>query len=1367
MGSLPNISDGLYPATEVPLFNTTTNTGKTFSYHHSIQNAVPISNDIDNIVTRFAQFVSAVVGRNNVAYLVETDHRLSIVNASVTPAGVKVTILQEPDDGSALSDLGFCISTVQNRVFDLQKPFILAFRASGDVADLQAYLCRSHGPAAAAQHLLQLAISYMSPEASFNDTERSLITVPSVSATHRSPVLHDLLEQAAARYGNTIAIDEITGKQGGAYMRKQLTYGELENKASKFAHQLDALLQQLDWPVFLGEQYLVPILMPNSTELNICMNAISKSGHAFCALPLDAPEQRIRDLLEDLGAPGILGVGDNLWKGTAFGEQIIWIDYNNIQARLEECQPRADDGILPRRLIDPEDLAYIIYTSGSSGKPKGVMMQHSAAVSFLHNMDDGPAPLPAGSDFRWMVMSAPTFDIMLMDNFMAFKKGGTVCLAERSLLLTQPEAIMHELRATATFTVTSLAMLLRSEKIPTVSWLSVGGELLGQRVVDNFAPEPEDAGEASGSRRLICGYGPTEATVFITNNVCDKTSRPSVVGQPLPNMTLVVLDTASPEQARAVPAGIAGELAVAGPQLSSGYLNRPEETAQAFIETSEFGRLYRTGDRVRVVWTEDGQPRIDYLGRLNTDQIKLNGRRVDLPEIENVLSQCKGVARAATLVSDSKLVACIMPWQGSKDVAGVEHRCRVEVSKQLPAYMRPVQYFVVDELPLSANGKVDRRALSSMLLTDARAISAEADTGPTTEDSKSFMFAMPALVRSALTHVLGSEVRSQPETASLLQLGLDSLCAVEFLQNLNEAGIEPPHLYDILGASTISDLIAVVEQSQLQPLSMEQVVDMTSDAQSTVLDAQTHQGPTSADGIDVSIIAAYDEEKVFELSIDAKMRHFEYHLRPKCLAALGLKDEQVEQVLPTTSVQTRFVGNAVDPHLYKPAELVGRPQIQHFPYNIPIMTIDPARLQRAVEAVLPRHDCFRTVFTPVEHPLAPFAQCILSPSIARVPKIEVVCDDTDAESRDSLWVQTVNGIQRAAENYMSIDKPGIAMAWVWSPSRARCTMIMTLFHGIFDGTQLNYLWDIVLAEYENPGSAPATDLLPMRRAVEFALDYDWIETGMYWVRRLAGVPPFHLGPRQPVPRVLVPNPVAGFSESHMRACGIKASMTLRQLKKAAQAMSVSMLCVGELAWASVLAQTLPDDTRAAALAGKRSFDIQWSTVLNGRRHKDAMRCMAPMMAAVPQILFFDGSRPVSNREACAELSNRHHEAQPHVQMPCPSMAHYKMGCGRFDSVLLLQALAPEGARSSMRSLPGFNLDENVMAPFKEIDVGFPLTMEIWPGKLKWDEKMLLRCMYSNAKYKFLTHDWMHAALSAFDEALVRITSAPDEMFYIG
>ncbi|KAJ2972549.1 hypothetical protein NQ176_g7092 [Zarea fungicola] len=1077
MGSLPSSSDWQFPATELPMFNTTTEATNITSYHKVTQDAVPVRAGGGSTMTQFAQFVAAVVGRPNIAFLANTHSGLSVINATVTKEVVEATPLEYTENDSSLSFIGFAISTVCHQPLELLQPFILSLRYTGEVVDITVALRASHGPEAAAQQLLRLATSYLTSAPNFSNTQKSVIVAPinapvSLLANTPSPILlHEILGQAAVRYGGNIAIDEVTGRKGSIYTRRQITYTDLHSKVAAFADEIEEVLQKLNWPLFNGEQRMVPIFMPNSTELNICMNAISKTGHSFCALQLDAPEKRIHDLLQDLRAPGILGLGPNPFGGTALGEQIIWIDYHNAKACLVEYPQvvQIDRPIPPRRIASPGDLAYIMYTSGSSGKPKGVKMQHSAAIAFLNDMETGPAPLPVGPSFRWMVMSAPTFDIVLMDNFMALKKGGTVCLSERSLLLTQPEAIIHELRATATFTVTSLAMLLRPDRIPTMSWIAVGGELLGQRIVDNFATDGSD----HETRQLVCVYGPTEATVFITNHICDKKSRPSVIGQPLPNLTLVVLDMESAKP-RAVPMGVVGELAVAGPQLSSGYLNRPKETAQAFIEKSEFGRLYRTGDKVRFVWTEDGKPRLDYLGRLSTDQVKLNGRRVDLPEIENTLSQVNGVAQAAALVSNSKLVACVMTWQDAKNAADITTRCRIEASNQLPAYMCPVQYHLMDKLPLSVNGKVDRRALAAILDSegglDDVVITYERDAVAATGSQNAEVEDTSSMVRSALAHVLGDVVSSQPDTASLVQLGLDSLCALIVVQRLTESGIEPPDLHDILGSHTISDLIDVIEKSraaQHEPLGV--AVECSQNPEPMAVDIPVLRDPIGGDGIDVSKIEADDDEIVFGLSVNAKLRHFEYHCRARCLDALQLKDEQVEQVLPTTNVQTRFVAAAVDPVIYNPAKFVGRPQITHFPYNVP-MDLDPARFQRAIEAVLPRYDCFRTVFTPIEHPLAPFAQCILAPSAASIPKTEVICDDTNAESRDSLWMHTVLNIQRAAENYMTIDKPGIAMAWVWSPNRARCTMIMTLFHGIYDGTQICYLWDAVLAEYDNPGS---------------------------------------------------------------------------------------------------------------------------------------------------------------------------------------------------------------------------------------------------------------------------------------------------------
>ncbi|OKL56778.1 hypothetical protein UA08_07812 [Talaromyces atroroseus] len=1119
--------------------------------------------------------------------------------------------------------------------------------------------------------------------------------------------------------------------------------------------------------------------------------------------------------------------GPNMKQGL---EQIVWIDFHNPFACLRGRSVLLTSAApLSRRQISQDDPAYVIYTSGSTGTPKGVITCHSNAIAYLRAWDSSSARLPIGPRLRWMIMSAPTFDIMLMDNFMPLLKGGTVCIAARQLLLSSPESIMHELRATATFTVGSLAMLLRPERLPTLDTILVGGEPMGQRIVDNFAQKPE-------------------ATVAVTNHICHTDSRPSVLGAPLPGTRLVVLDeTKFKENGQCVlaPLGVAGELEISSPQLSPGYLNRPKETARAFIHDIEFGPLYKTGDRVRIVWTGDGEPMIDYIGRITSDQVKLNGRRVELPEIEDVLSRAEVAAQVAVLVFKSRLVACVMPWAGDvkKDEAVIEAQCRANAERFLPTWMQPRQYLVMDRLPYSVNGKVDRRALEAIIahneesattavlpdqnsIQDSMTVDSSLRNGNTLhETTNDRLHDAPSIdVASAVHEALADaleDIDIQDSTV-LADTGLDSLRSLVFLQNLEDHGIVELEIQDVLSAIHVDDIIKMIDERKRRagskkantvlheaanshpaaatndtaPVVHEAVYDTSLDtmidgrqsggietwnltnaiaardpnnneahivAATTSTTAITSTPSPLVDGIDVSKIAADDADEIFDLSVAAKLRHFDYHCRAPALAALGLESTQVEQVLPVTNVQTRFLALAIDPEYFDKTRLIGRPHVTHFPYALP-SAMDPARFQRAVDAILPRYDCFRAVFTPAVHSLAPFAQVILSPSATKIPKVEIICDDADADAPESLWRETINGAQLAAEAAMSIDRPGITISWVWSQSRARCVFIMSLFHASYDGTQLQYMFDAVLAEYELPGCKPPVDVLPMRRAVELNLSYDWVSTVAFWARRVGGVPGSRLGSRQPNPKALLPGSRAGYNMTHMRSLSVKASMTMRQLSQAAVAMSNTMLTVVEAAWASVLAQTFTEQQRVNPL------DIQFGTVLNGRRHQDSLRCMAPMVAALPLRLVVnnDGTqRRITNREVCALLATQRNEAQPFLQLPCPTLAHARMGTDRFDTLILLQALQPESSRQTLRELPGFNFDENMMAPYKEIDVGFPMVTELWPGSLRWDEKMFIRCAYSTSRLDFLNREWVLAALSALDEAIVRITSEPDAAFYTG
>lgn len=621
------------------------------------------------------------------------------------------------------------------------------------------------------------------------------------------------------------------------------------------------------------------------------------------------------------------------------------------------------------------------------------------------------------------------------------------------------------------------------------------------------------------------------------------------------------------------------------------------------------------------------------------------------------------------------------------------------------------------------------------------------------------------IVYKCLAHALGDNIQIQDRSTDLAGMGLDSLRSLVFLQKIRSMGIKEMDLQMILSAATVGDLIETVQQQQSKeanpaPVSVPEVPKIINDAPPATT------ASTDPDSVDVSVIAADDEEMIYDLSLEDKLRHFDYHCRKPCLEALGLQSNQVEQVYPVTNVQARFIAMAVDPAFVDNERYVGRPHVEHFPYQVP-SDMDPARLQRAIDTVLPRYDCFRTVFVPISHPLSPWAQCILSPSAGKIPRVEIICDDTDAENPESLWRQTICAAQRAAEAAMPINRPSVTVTYVWSQDRSRCVFILSLFHAIYDGTQLTYLRDAIAAEYAQPGSKPPVDLLPIRTAVEISIGSDWVKTMVFWAGRLAGVPGGRMGSRRPLPITELPGSYTGMEETHMRLLNAHASMTMRELSEAAARISMGMLTVVEAAWASVLGQTFSDQARADATAGSKALDVQFGTVLSGRRTNDALRCMAPMMAALPMRLLVDGTRPMTNRETCAHLAAQRMEAQPYLQIPCPTLAHARAGANRLDTVLLVQAHAPED--SPLRELPGYNFQQNLLAPYKEIDIGYPVVMELWPGRQSWDEKILLRCMYNVRRpgYEYINRDWIHGALSALDEAIVRIVSEPDAPFYTG
>ncbi|XP_044724647.1 AMP-binding enzyme domain-containing protein [Hirsutella rhossiliensis] len=329
--------------------------------------------------------------------------------------------------------------------------------------------------------------------------------------------------------------------------------------------------------------------------------------------------------------------------------------------------------------------------------PKGVAVSHISAactVSALsaHYGFVSPTSSLSSEPIRWFQGAAPTFDISLFEIFWTLSTGSTLCCAPREFTLQDIDKVVTTFEADITNITPSFASLLDPS--------SIRGLMLGD---DNHGHT------LSG---IYNGYGPTETAIYcIAQAHVPEEQRGSVLGTPLATCGSLIVEERIQTQAQAVnlepvPMGAIGELVITGPQVSrAGYLNRPDETACAFVDDARWGRAYRTGDRARIVWDPRGEPIVEFLGRISDDQVKLSGRRVELGEIESVLISETGSEKVVSLV--------VLEPHADVGFELVHQRCLEAAQRHLPDYMRPFKILQVDTLPKSASGKADRKAASA------------------------------------------------------------------------------------------------------------------------------------------------------------------------------------------------------------------------------------------------------------------------------------------------------------------------------------------------------------------------------------------------------------------------------------------------------------------------------------------------------------------------------------------------------------------------------------------------------------------------------------------------------------------------------
>jgi amino acid adenylation domain-containing protein/non-ribosomal peptide synthase protein (TIGR01720 family) len=596
---------------------------------------------------------------------------------------------------------------------------------------------------------------------------------------HTDLCMHHLFEQQAQRTPDAIAVI-----QGDV----QLTYRELDQRANRLAHHLRSL--------GIGPEKLVGISIRRSPEMLIGMLAILKAGGAYLPLDPGYPDERLQYMIEDAGVRIV--VTDDAKRAQQFARddmQFIAPD-DPMLARYPDTPPDV--------AVSPANLAYVIYTSGSTGRPKGVSVTHASVVN--HNLAMAEL-FGLTSNDRILQFSTINFDAAVEEIFPAWSRGATVVLRGSENLMA----------------TTDLTDLIRRHNIsvldfPTAYWHQWVQELseTGESVPDTVrlaavGGEKALAGRYEAWRQLtgehvrwLNTYGPTEGSIVVMtyDPAADPRWQPGMeipIGRALPNVRCYVLD----EGLEPTPVGVTGDLYIGGVAVARGYLNRPELTADAFIPdpfSPEPGaRMYRTGDLARVL--PGGI--IQYAGRRDY-QVKVRGFRVELGEIETALRQHEQITDAVVLArrdtatgSDAlRLVAYFTPAEGA-EVTGAELRRYLQ--SRLPEYMVPAFFVSIDKMPLTPNGKVNRRALPA---PDTSSLETSAEfVPPSTEKEK--------LLAAVWADVLGLEKVGVND--NFFELGGDSILSIQLVSRANQSGLKiSPQ--DIFQYPTVAQLAAVAQE---------------------------------------------------------------------------------------------------------------------------------------------------------------------------------------------------------------------------------------------------------------------------------------------------------------------------------------------------------------------------------------------------------------------------------------------------------------------------------------------------------------------------------------------------------------------------
>ncbi|KAJ3938277.1 uncharacterized protein N0V96_011522 [Colletotrichum fioriniae] len=869
------------------------------------------------------------------------------------------------------------------------------------------------------RHLVQC------PEQTADDlwaTDPSIFSIiPPLEPTIHSkePFLHSFVETKAETHPDKIALEFVTGFNGDNPISRQWSFRELNEKGNQVAHVLSPHVK-------VGET--IAIHFDKCPEACFAILGILKSGGAFLALDPSAPKARKEFILKDSGALALL---TNVDIDFAVEQPVIHVD----DVALSH-QPRQFN---PPEGLSVQDNSYCLYTSGTTGTPKGCEITHENAVQAMkafQRLFDGHWDETS----KWLQFASFHFDVSVLEQYWSWSVGMTLVGAPRDLILDDLAGTIQRLGITHIDLTPSLARLLDPVEVPSLSRgvFITGGEALKQEILDVWGPIGV----------IYNAYGPTEATIGVTMyQRVPQNGRASNIGKQFDNVGSYVLH---PGTDIPVMRGGVGELCVSGKLVGKGYLKRPELTQERFPFLERHGeRVYRTGDLVRVL--HDGC--FDFLGRAD-DQVKLRGQRLEIGEINHsIRTRVRQVSDVATLVTkhgslDKDLLVTFFSCNStgaSKSelqvlseantaalVRSVQKACR----DTLPGYMVPSYIFQVPRIPLSPNNKADIKQLNQLFrtLTPEKLMQLSPSSSATSEPINYTQ----RLVLSTTREFLGEHTNISL-SSNIFDLGVDSISALRLSRQLRKNGLVGASPQVILRNPCLGDLAETLQESQ------------SSNESSGVQEAR-------------QLIYA-----------------FEHRYRSLAVQELGLTDDRdIEYVAPCTPLQegmlSRFMSDQDEGAYFTAFRLKLAP------------AVSIAKLKNACENMVKAHAILRTSF--IQTP-AGFAQVAVKSSHLSWKDFR---DRSPAEIEPLLSSSLPDLIHQNSRN---VSNP---LELIVTQLGEETVLIVHIFHALYDGSSFESMLRWVSAEYlnkEHETSPPFLDTL----AHGPLANYD--SSRQFWVEHLS------------------------------------------------------------------------------------------------------------------------------------------------------------------------------------------------------------------------------------------------------------------------